>query len=258
MHPQVIEAFREDGHRLRSLRHKPLKVRHTKLPKRQRVELVGQWQGDARPLCLRLLISWNRRPQECCSLLTTLPAQRSPLDMICRAYTWRWPVELLFKEWKSYAHLHALDTTNPAIVEGLIWTAMAAAALKRFVAHMPQLLLEGPMSTRKVARCAVHVIGESVRALQTGDVAGLYAALEAAITYLACHAQRAHPKRDRQTLIFRLARLTSHFESATSGMLNATDLRDLNSGGHHDVATASTSRTPSRPLPKPPTRHGIP
>ena len=160
---------------------------------------MGQWQVDARPLCLRLLISWNRRPQECCSLLTTLPAQRSPLDMICRAYTWRWPVELLLKEWKSYAHRHALDTTNPAIVEGLIWTAMAAAALKRFVAHMPQLLLEGPMSTRKVARCAVHVIGESVRALQTGDVAGLYAALEAAITYLACHAQRAHPKRDRQT-----------------------------------------------------------
>jgi hypothetical protein len=32
-----------------------------------------------------------------------------------------------------------------------------------------------------------------------GDVAGLYAALEAAITYLARHAQRAHPKRDRRT-----------------------------------------------------------
>jgi len=30
-------------------------------------------------------------------------------------------------------------------------------------------------------------------------MAELYAALEAAITYLARHAQRAHPKRDRQT-----------------------------------------------------------
>jgi hypothetical protein len=38
-----------------------------------------------------------------------------------------------------------------------------------------------------------------VQALKTGDVAGLYAALEEAVTYLACHAQRAHPKRDRQT-----------------------------------------------------------
>ena len=80
-----------------------------------------------------------------------------------------------------------------------MWTAIAAAALKRFLAPMTQLLTAVPMSTRKVAMCAVHVLGDIVEALQSGDVAGLYAALEAAITYLACHAQRAHPKRDRQT-----------------------------------------------------------
>ena len=107
-------------------------------------------------------------------------------------------MELLFKEWKSYANLHAFDTENPAIVEGLIWTAIAAAALKRFLAYMTQLLAEVPMSTRKVAMCAVHVLGDIIRALQSGDVPGLYAALEAAVTYLARHAQRAHPARDRQ------------------------------------------------------------
>ncbi len=40
MNPQVLEAFREDGKRLRSLRNKPLQTIHTKLPKRQRVELL--------------------------------------------------------------------------------------------------------------------------------------------------------------------------------------------------------------------------
>ena len=50
------------------------------------------------------------------------------------------------KEWKSYANLHAFDTENVAIVEGLIWTAIAAAALKRFLAYMTQLLAEVPMS----------------------------------------------------------------------------------------------------------------
>jgi len=55
------------------------------------------------------------------------------------------------------------------------------------------------MSTRKVAMCAMHVLGNVVEALKRGDGAGLYAALEAAITYLACHAQRAHPARDRRT-----------------------------------------------------------
>jgi hypothetical protein len=108
-------------------------------------------------------------------------------------------VELLFKEWKSYANLHAFDTANPAIVAGLIWAAIAAAALKRFLAHMAQLLLEVPMSTRKVAMCATHVLGDIVQALKTGDIAGLYEALEAAMTYLAWHAQRAHRQRDRRT-----------------------------------------------------------
>jgi hypothetical protein len=199
MNPHVVEAFREDGKRLRSLRNKPFKAIHAKLPKRQRVELGVQWQIDGHPLCLRLILSWNSRTKSFCYFLTNLPPQRYPLEVICRAYKWRWQVELLFKEWKSYANLHAFDTANPALVEGLIWAAIAAAALKRFLAHMTQLLMEVPMSTRKVAMCALHVLGDLVEALKRGDVVGLYTALEAAITYLACHAQRAHPARDRQT-----------------------------------------------------------
>src|SRR3989442_3039716 len=60
MNPQVIEAFREDGKRLRSLRNKPLQVIHAKLPKRQRVELVVQWQVDGCLLCLRLILRLQR------------------------------------------------------------------------------------------------------------------------------------------------------------------------------------------------------
>ena len=199
MNPQVLEAFREDGKRLRSLRNKAFQTIHAKLPKRQRVELLVQWQVDGAPLSLRLILSWNRRTKSFCYFLTNLPSKGYPLEVICRAYKWRWQVELLFKEWKSYANLHAFDTANAALVEGLIWTAIAAAALKRFLAHMTQLLAEVPMSTRKVAMCALHVLGDLVEALKRGDMAELYAALEAAITYLARHAQRAHPKRDRQT-----------------------------------------------------------
>jgi hypothetical protein len=199
MNPQVGEAFREAGTRLRSLRNKPLQALQAKWPQRQRVELVVRWQVDGHPLGLRLLVSWNRHHKTLCSLVTNLPAPRYTLEMLCRAYKGRWHVELLLKEGTSYANLPAFDTDNPAIVEGLIWAAMAAAALKRFLAHMPQLLVEVPMSTRKVAMCAVHVLDGMVQALKTGDVAGLSDALEAAITYLAWNAQRAHPARDRHT-----------------------------------------------------------
>ena len=78
-----------------------------------------------------------------------------------------------------------------------MWTALAAAARNRFLASMTQLLAAVPRSTRTVAMCAGHVLGDLVQALQSGDVPRLSAALEAAVTYLACHAQRAHPKRDR-------------------------------------------------------------
>jgi len=93
MPPQVVEAFREAGTRLRSLRNKPLKAIHATLPKRQRVELLVAWQVEKHPLRLRLRISWNRQTQDFCSLVTNLPAKRSPRDLISRAYTWRWQVE---------------------------------------------------------------------------------------------------------------------------------------------------------------------
>src|SRR5881296_4649682 len=83
MNPQVVEAFREDGTRLRSLRHKPLKAIHAKLPKRQRVELGVRWDVDGCSLSLRLIVSWNRRTKRFCYLLTNLSPQRYPLDTIC-------------------------------------------------------------------------------------------------------------------------------------------------------------------------------
>jgi hypothetical protein len=95
MNPQVREAFREAGKRLRSLRNKPLQTIHAKLPKRQRVDLRVQWHVDGGLLSLRLVISWNRRTKSFCYLLTNLPPQRYPLDTICRAYKWRWQVEIV-------------------------------------------------------------------------------------------------------------------------------------------------------------------
>jgi Transposase DDE domain len=101
MNPQVVEAFREDGKRLQSLRNKRLKAIHAKLPKRQRVERGVQWQVDGRPLRLRLIISWNPRTKSFCSFLTNLPPKRYPLEVICRAYKWRWQVEIFQSHYDS-------------------------------------------------------------------------------------------------------------------------------------------------------------
>jgi hypothetical protein len=41
------------------------------------------------------------------------------------------------------------------------------------LAHMPQLLTEVPMSTRKVAMCVHYVLGAVVEAVKRGDVVEL-------------------------------------------------------------------------------------
>src|SRR2546428_4732134 len=94
MNPQVLEAFRDDGKRLRSLRNKPLQTIHAKLPKRQRLELVVCWHVDGYPLCRRLILSGHRRTKSFGYLLTNLVPQRYPLGTVCRAYKWRWQVDV--------------------------------------------------------------------------------------------------------------------------------------------------------------------
>jgi hypothetical protein len=199
MPPLLIDAYRADGKRLESLRNTPLQALHTKLPTRQRVALVGRWQLDGCPLRLRLIVSWHSKTKRFCYFLTNLPPKRSPIAVLCRADKWRWAVELLCKERKSSAHLHAFDTETVALAEGLIWAAIAAAARKRFLAHATQLIAGVIMSTRKAALCVTYVCGDIVQALKTAEGSALADALESAIASLARHAQRAHPRRDRQT-----------------------------------------------------------
>jgi len=151
------------------------------------------------PFRLRLIVSWNPQTQSFVYLLTNLPHNRYTLHTICLGYKLRWQVELLFKEWKSYANLHAFDTEKEAIAEALIWASLAAAAIKRFLAHAAEHLLEVVISTRKAAMSSFYVLPELFRSLRHGDGPWYRRAFKAMIRYLGSNAKRAHPKRDART-----------------------------------------------------------
>ena len=148
---------------------------------------------------MRLIGSWN--PQKKCFdyLLTNLPQDRYTLSMICLAYKLRWQVELLFKEWKSYTNLHKFDTEKETISEALIWASLAASAIKRFLAHATEQLLEVVISTRKASMPSAYELPELFRALRYGDGPWYRRAFESMIAYLGKNAKRAHPKRDDRT-----------------------------------------------------------
>lgn len=130
-------------------------------------------------------------------LCTNLPRTPFSLDLVSRLYRFRWQIELLFKEWKSYANLHKFDTANEHIAAGLIWASLCAAVLKRFLAHAAQLIGGKPISTRRVAMCAGHIIDEIVTALLA--CISIASAFRDGIAFLLANARRSNPKRDRKT-----------------------------------------------------------
>lgn len=130
---------------------------------------------------------------------TNLSGARYSIQDVPTAYRLRWQIELLFKEWKSYANLYSFDTSIAATAEGLIWAALAAATIKRYLAHITKLINGVEVSTRKVAMCAVHVLLEVFVALVRKSPYRLLLAWRRAIEYLASQARRAHPDRDRKS-----------------------------------------------------------
>ena len=196
LNPKVLEAFDAQDRRIPKFVGKPLKT--LRIAKRGAVDLRVRWKVQGQFLECRLIVTWNASTKEFQYLATNLPPERYSVYEVAKAYRLRWQVELLFKEWKSYANLHAFDTQNPAIVEGLIWAAISAAALKRFLAHTAQVVAGVETSTRKVAMCAVHFLHDILRALISEIENRFLDTFARAIDYLAGNARRAHPKRDRQ------------------------------------------------------------
>ena len=199
LNPRVIDAYREDGQRLKSCQDRDFQAITSKFPKRQRGELEVEWLIEGEPFRLRLMVSWS--PQKKCFdyLLTNLPQDRYTISMICLAYKLRWQVELLFKEWKSHNNLHKFDTEKESIAEALIWASLAASSLKRFLAHAAEHLLEVVISTRKAAMPSAYALPDLFRALRDGDGPGYRQAFKAVMRYLGRNAKRAHPKRDART-----------------------------------------------------------
>jgi hypothetical protein len=199
LNPRVIDAHREDGQRIKSCQNRDFRAIISKLPKQQRAELEVEWIIEGQPFRLRLIASWNRKTRRFDFLLTNLDQHRYTIDMVCLAYKLRWQVELLFKEWKSYTNLHTFDTEKETISEALIWASLAASALKRFLAHAAEHLLEVVISTRKASMPSAYGLPELFRALCHGDGPWYRRAFKAMVQYLGKNAKRAHPKRDDRT-----------------------------------------------------------
>src|SRR3989441_776226 len=204
LNPRVIDAYREDGQRLKSCQDRDFQAITSKFPKQQRAELDVEWLIEGEPFRGRLIVSWNPETKCFDYLLTNLPQDRYTISIICLGYKLRWQVELLFKEWKSYTNLHKFDTEKETICEALIWASLAASAMKRFLAHAAEHLLAVVISTRKASMPSAYNLPKLFRALRRGNGPWYRRAFQEMIHYLGRNAKRAHPERDARTRRSRL------------------------------------------------------
>lgn len=107
LNPKVLEAFDAQDRRIPKFVGKPLKT--LRIAKRGAVDLRVRWKVQGQFLECRLIVTWNASTKEFQYLATNLPPERYSVYAVAKAYRLRWQVELLFKEWKSYANRDYMD-----------------------------------------------------------------------------------------------------------------------------------------------------
>ena len=194
--PHVI-TIDARGERYRKLESKPLSRVLRGLPKDTAFDLDVCWEsaGELRRF-FRAVVRWNPTKKNWVRLLCNLDRDSFSAEDILQAYRLRWQIELLFKELKSYGNLHKFMTTKATIAEGLMWASLAAAFLKRYLAHACQHACGHAISTRRVAMCGHHLLTTLCTSLQRG-FRDLAVRLGEAFTFLAHNAKRADPRREQ-------------------------------------------------------------
>lgn len=176
------------GRRLQDLRRQKLKAD---------LDLLLSWtRKNKPPLELRLCIRYVPEKKSWTWLLTNLPADKYSAAVVGQLYRLRWQIELVFKEWKSYASLRAFQTANASIVEGLIWASLCAALLKRALAFSAQLAIDHrkTLSARIAAMSGRQLLGDLAAWAQHGFAVEAFAEI---MLFLLSNARRTHPERDR-------------------------------------------------------------
>jgi hypothetical protein len=194
--PKVVR-IRHRGERYRTQEGRDLRAVLRRMPKDEVLDMDVLFDQDGdNERRFRLVVCWNTGKKQWFRLLTNLDRDRFTAHDIVQAYRIRWQIELLFKELKSYANLHAFSTVKESIAEGLIWASLCAAFLKRYLAHACQHCLGVAISTRRVAMCGHHLLDELFASLH-GGFRSLARLLKDGFEFLANNAKRTNRRREK-------------------------------------------------------------
>lgn len=204
---RVYQAIREDG-KVVSKKIKPLSKVKSALPRQQLVDMVVEINEKK----TRLIAIWSPKEKRHTFLVTNLKATDFTAREISQLYRLRWQIELLFKECKSHNNLQGFQTTNPTLMEALVWGSLIAVTLKRFICSSIEQFYALEMSTLTVSKTTVHWWYSLLESIIKNRRKHLTDVLERTYFFLKENAARAHPKRDRLKGLYQFG-VEPNFES---------------------------------------------
>lgn len=139
----------------------------------------------------------ERGKKEYQRLHTNLDRHTFSLRIIDRLYRFRWQIELLIKELKSFSGLKKVNTTKETIVEALIWASVLVVVLRHYVVNKAQLLTEKPLSTHKAASASINYFASLITHTVFDTVETAVEFLKWLYRYLIRNTVRSNLKRDR-------------------------------------------------------------
>jgi len=91
----------------------------------------GKQKGDAKRF--RLVATYNEEAEKYHVYITNISVERLDAEDIAVLYSARWEIELIFKELKSRYGIDILPTSNPQVVEALLWVGILTLIVSRRV-----------------------------------------------------------------------------------------------------------------------------
>jgi putative transposase len=91
----------------------------------------GKQKGDTKSF--RLVATYNEEAKKYHMYITNIPVERLDAEDIAVLYSARWEIELIFKELKSRYGIDILPTSNPQVVEALLWVGILTLIVSRRV-----------------------------------------------------------------------------------------------------------------------------
>lgn len=136
-----------------------------------RREYLGEKRRDT--LTLRLVAIKDEETGEYHAYVTNITPEKLTAEEIAKLYGMRWEIELIFKELKSRYAMDKIKTTNPQVVEALIWIAILTMIVSRRLHHVIRISAPEKKMVRFTQQRWAKIFMENARDLLTAILAHL-------------------------------------------------------------------------------------